>query len=472
MRRIFFVWVVTVACAAGVNAQSAKITLQESIETALKNNIPTRQSELLMRNAEINYKQAKNNRLPSVDGQYNYGINSGRSIDPFTNGYINQKLSSSSANAQAGIPIFGGFQLKNLVKQNEYSFATATMEWQQQKDELTLQVILAYLQILNNEDALVLAKQQALVSKQQVERLEIIASEGAAPPGNLSDLKGQYAGDELAIITAENSLESSKLELTRLMNIQYDAGINLDRSGFDSTIKMYDALPDEIYTTAIEKLASVKASEYRVKSGAMAVKVAASNYYPTVSLYGMLNTNYSSAAAFNRSVGEVEVPTGDYVSVNGNNLPVFTRQNKFSSEKINYGSQFNNNIATAYGVSISIPIFSSFRNRSNVKLARNVEKNSRLIAENIRVQLRQAVDQAYINITTTYKRYEALQNQAEAYRESFRIASVRFENGVINAPEYLIAKNNLERTNATIITTRYEYLLRMKVLDFYMGRLN
>ncbi|MEP7142496.1 MAG: TolC family protein, partial [Ferruginibacter sp.] len=224
--------------------------------------------------------------------------------------------------------------------------------------------------------------------------------------------------------------------------------------------------------TALQKLASVKASELRIRSSAMAVKVAAAAFYPTVSLYGVLNTNYSSAAMLNKNLGNMEVPSGDYVNVGGSNLPVITQQTNFSSQKIKYGSQLNNNLSSAYGISVNIPLFNSFRNRSIVKLAKNDERNNQLIADNIKFQLRQAVDQAYINITTTYKRYTVLQEQSAAYAESFRIAGIRFENGVINSPEYLIAKNNLDRTNATIITTRYEYLLRMKVLDFYMGRLN
>ncbi|MEP7106787.1 MAG: TolC family protein [Ferruginibacter sp.] len=461
-----------VFCAASIHAQSTKLSLQQAIDTALKNNILTKQSELLMRNAEIGYKQAKNNRLPVLEGGYNYGFNSGRSIDPFTNGYINQQLTSSNVNAQASVPVYSGFLLKNSIRQNEFAFATATMEWQQRKDELTLLVILAYLQILNNEDALVLARQQADVTKQQVDRLELVAKEGATSPANLSDLKGQYAGDELAIINAENNLSGSMLSLTQLMNIPYDVNMKINRDGFNETVKMYDALPDEIYTTALQKLASVKASELKIKTGTMAVKVAKAAFYPRLSIYGVLNTNYSSAAMLNKNLGSSDVPSGDYVIVNGNSLPVITSQTKFSSQPIRYSNQLNNNLSSAYGVSVSIPLFNSFRYRSNVRLAKNEEKNNQLIADNIKFQLRQAVDQAYINITTTYKRYTMLQIQSAAYAESFRIAGIRFENGVINSPEYLIAKNNLDRTNATIITSRYEYLLRMKVLDFYMGRLN
>ena len=171
-------------------------------------------------------------------------------------------------------------------------------------------------------------------------------------------------------------------------------------------------------------------------------------------------------------LGSKEVPNGDYVVANGSKLPVITQQNDYNSQTIGYGSQLSNNLSSAYGVSVRIPIFNALKTRSYVNLAKNEEKNSRMIADNVKYQLRQAVEQAYVNITTTYKRYLTLQKQLEAYTESFRIQGIRFENGVINSPEYLISKNNLDRANANIITTRYEFLLRKKVIDFYMGRLN
>ncbi|MBL0355873.1 MAG: TolC family protein [Chitinophagaceae bacterium] len=373
---------------------------------------------------------------------------------------------------QASLPLFNGFQLKNSIKQNELAFAGATMEWQQRKDELTLQVILAYLQVLNNEDAITLARQQAEVSKQQLHRLQIVADEGATPPGNFYDLQGQYAGDQVSLVNAENSFDGSVLALTQLMNISYNNKLQFDRAGVAEEIKQFTALPDEIYSMAIQKLAAVKASELRVNSSSMAVKVANATRYPSVSLYGGASTNFSSAAMLNSLVSSADLPTGQYVVVNGNNLPVIAKQDSYKSTAIGYSSQFKNNISTGFGVSVRIPIFNTFKTRTAVQLARNEEKSNKLVADNIKLQLRQNIEQAYVNINATYKRYVALQQQATAYGESFRIASIRFENGVINSPEYLIAKNNLDRVNANLITAKYEYLLRSKVLDFYMGKLN
>lgn len=472
MKRKYLLVALLVAAAIFAKGQTTTLTLKDCIETALKNNIDVRQREILMNNAGINYKQAKNNMLPTLNSQYNYGIYNGRSIDPFTNGYIDQQLKSSDMSVQANLPLFSGFQLRNTIKQNELAFAGAKMEWQQKKDELTLQVILAYLQVLSNQDAITLAKQQAEVSKQQVDRLQLVADEGATPPGNLSDLKGQYAGDQLAVVNAENSYQNSVVDLSQLMNVPYNDQLLFDRTGLIEEIQPFEKSIEEIYTLSTQKLAAVKAADLRINSSAVSIKVAKAALYPNVGLFGGASTNFSSAAALNKLLSSTDVPNGDYVTVNGANVPVMTKQNTFSSTPISYGSQFKNNISTFFGVGVRIPIFNAFKNRANIKLAQNDEKNYRLIAENVKLQLRQGIEQAFVNINAVYRRYQALRAQADAYDESFRIASLRFEDGVINSPEYLIAKNNLDRVRANIIIAQYEYLLRKKILDFYMGELN
>ena len=472
MERKYLLIAILTAAAVFAKGQTAKLTLKGSIETALANNIAVQQTELQVNNAAVNYSQAKNNRLPSLQSSFNYSISNGRSIDPFTNGYLNQQLKSSGLDVQASLPIFNGFQLKNTIKQNELSFASAKMEWQQRKDELTLQVILAFLQVLSDLDAIALATQQTAVTKEQVDRIKIIGKEGATQPGNISDLKGQYAGDRLLLVGAENNYAASVLALTQLMNVAYNEKLQFDRAGVAEEIKQFKPTPDEIYALAIQKLAAVKAAELNISSSAMAVKVSAANAFPTVALFGGASTNYSSAASLSTFINSVEVPNGQYVVVNGNSFPVIAKQDNYAGKSIAYGSQFKNNISTFFGVSARIPLFNSFKTKSAIKLAKNDEKNNRLVADNVKLQLHQAIELAYININATYKKYLALKDQADAYSESFRIASVRFENDVINSPEYLIAKNNLDRVNGNIITAKYEYLLRKKILDFYMGVLN
>ncbi len=449
----------------------SKLTLKNCLDIALANNIPLKQSILQEDAAKINFNQARFNRLPDITAGAGYGINSGRSIDPFTNSYNNQKLSSSSANLSASIPVFRGFQIKNAIQQASFAYQASTMELKQEKDNLSLNIILSFLQVMNDEDVFKLTKEQMGVTEKQVDRLGVLNAEGAIAPSVLFDMKGQFASDKLSVINATRSLEISKLNLVQFMNIPYNKDIQIDRDGLDLTIAMYESTSENIFDTALQNLAMIKAADLRKKAAAKAIKIAASDFYPSLSVSGQLGTNYSSAARTLTATGNKDVATSDYVIVSGNNLPVITKQTNYNSHKIDFFNQYKNNLGTYIGLNLSIPIFASFRTKSNIKLARIEEKRNSYIADNTRIQLRQAIEQAYINMLAAYNKYQATQEQVEAYKESFRAAEIRFNLGALNSVEYLIVKNNLDRSGINLTIAQYEYLLRTKVLDFYQGKL-
>ena len=448
---------------------SSRISLQQCLDIALANNIPVKQSELQEQNAKMNLTQSKMNRLPNIAASLNYGINNGRSIDPYTNSYINQQLNSSNSSLTASIPVFKGMQTQNSIQQASYNYQAAKMDLQQEKDNLTLNVILAFLQLMNDEDVLVLAKAQKDVTAKQVERLEQLNKEGAIAPATLYDMKGQFASDQVSVMNAERAVEMSKLALAQFMNVPYDKNMQSDREGLSLDLKRYEATTDNIYNTALQKLAFVKAADLRSKAAGKAIRVAAADLYPTLSLFGQLGTNYSSAARTSIATGTTDVVTSDYVVVNGTNSPVISKQTNFNSQKIGFFSQYNNNLGTFVGVNLQIPIFSSFQVRTRVRQARLEEKRTGYVAENTRIQLRQAIEQAYLNMNTAWNRYEVITGQVTAFEESFRAADIRFGLGAINSVEYLIVKNNLDRARTNLVVARYEYLLRTRVLDFYQG---
>ena len=462
---------IAISCTNLYAQNNTKLTLKTCLDIAMANNIPVKQNELLEQVAKVNFNQAKYDRLPNVSADINYGINNGRSIDPFTNAYNNQQLTSSNAGLSASIPVFKGFQTNNSIQQASLNYQASKMELQQEKDNLSLNVILSFLQVMNDEDVLALTREQMAVTQKQKERLELLDKEGAIAPAVLYDMKGQYAADQVTLVNASRSLEMSKLNLTRFMNVPYGKDLQIDRDGYDMTIAMYEATVDNIFTTALQDLAMVKAADLRSKAASKAKKVAAAGFYPTLSLFGQLGSNYSSAARTSTAVSAMDVATSDYVIVSGNNIPVMTKQTSYNSQKIKFFNQYNNNLGTYVGLNLSIPIFSSFQTRTNIKLARLEERRTVYVAENTRIQLRQAIEQAHVNMTTAYERYQALQEQVAAYGESFRAAEIRFNLGALNSVEYLIVKNNLERATLNFTIARYEYLLRTKVLDFYQGKL-
>lgn len=447
-----------------------KFTLQQCIETGLKNNLDVWTSQVQLETDAITKNQAKLNMLPNLNGNAGHNFNQGRSIDPFTNSPVTQNFSQSSFGLQSGIVLFNGLAYQNYVKQTKLAYEASKMDLQQVKDNLTINIILAYLQVLSSSDQLDQARNQLDLAAKQVERLTLQDKEGAIKPSDLSDLKGQYAGYKLSIATAENTLETAKISLFQLLNLPYTKDVVLERIAPEEFAAKYEETPDKIYQTALEQLALVKAVDLRQQSAAKAIKVQRGYLFPTLSFGGNLSTAYSSVAMQNQYINTTDVPSSDYVTVNGTPLPVIRKQDNFSSSKINYNDQLNNNLYTSYGFSLNIPIFNALLQRNRLKQAKINFKNREFIAKTTRTQLNQFVEQAYVNMTSASDKYKALLDQTNAYNESFKAAEIRFTEGVGNSIDYLTVKNFLDQANINLINAKYDYVLRMKVLDYYQGK--
>ena len=477
MKKIFlsigliFFYLAMMAQADTIAQGRNKLTLQKCVETALANNLDVLQSQLQMESSKIDKSQAKLNLLPNLNAIAGQTFSQGRSIDPYSNTPVTQNVSSSNYGINTNVILFNGLSLQNLIRQNSLSYEASKMDWQQTKDNLTLNVILGYLQVLSTEDQLTQAQNQATLSGAQVERLQVMNQQGAIKPSDLSDLQGQYANDKLTIVNMQNSVETAKINLCILMNIPYDPNMDLERLDLASFAETYESTRDQIYQTALKELALVKSVDLKEQSAAKALKVARGQLWPTLSFGAGFSTAYSSVAQQNQFLNSTYVPTSDSAIGNGMKLPVYRFQDNFTAySKIPYKDQIDNNFYTSYGFNLSIPIFNSLLQRNRVRQAKLNLKNRQYVSSTTRTQLGSMVDRAYVNMISASDRYKVLLEQVTAYTESFRAAEIRFNNGVGTSVDYLIAKNNLDRANIDLITNKYDYILRTKILDYYQSK--
>lgn len=462
--------IVLVMLASIQSMAQTMMTLKQCVETGIANNFDVLQRQLQAQSDEVNWKQAKLNMFPDLNASAGHSFNQGRSIDPFTNTPVTQSFNSSNYSVSSNVILFNGLTVQNLIKQNALTYQASRMDWQQEKDNLTINIILAYLQVLSSSDQLVQARNQAALSAQQVERLDVLNKEGAIKPSDLSDLKGQYATDQLSIISIQNSLETAKINLCQLMNIPYKKDMVLEKIEPESFAATYADTPDKIYQTALDQLALVKAAELRRESAARAIKVARGQLFPRLQFGGNAYTSYSSVAMQDLYINTTDVTSSDYVVVNGAQSPVIRKRDNFNTTKINYNDQLNNNLYTSFGFSLNIPIFNSLQQRNRIRQAKINYKTTELSEHTTKTQLSQAIDQAYINMNTAADRYKTILEQVNAFDESFRAAGIRFNSGVGNPIDYLTAKNNLDRSNISLIIAKYDYVLRTKILDYYQGK--
>lgn len=455
-------------CFSWIGFGQQEYSLEDCIKIALDNNLNLKSSQNRNKTEQINYKRAKNNLLPSLNGSYNAGVNNGRSVDPFTNDFIEQRLTFSSANLSLDATIFNGFRLLNTVKQNRLNSKAALLEVEQEKQNLILNVTLTYLQVLNNRDILNLNKQRLEATKKQLQVQKDLFDQGRDNPADYTDLLGQKSIDETNILSSEIALNNSKLELSRLLNV--DSNLNIATKDILQSFEKYQLSSDEVYNDALNELATFKARELRVKAAQKGVSVARAQYIPEFSLFGQLNTNFSSAAEMFTETGSSIVNTGDFVTINNQNIPVQTNQRSFSAQQIGYFDQLENNLNSVIGVSVRIPFFNGFRAKNNVALQKVQVEESLLELERTQQEIKNAIKQVHFDMEASYARYQSLAKQVEAFEKSYQINSVRFNNGVSNFLAYITSKNNLENAKINLSNARYSYLLRTKVLEYYRGQ--
>ena len=443
-------------------------SLQQCVDIAIQNNPDVKNAEFKMQSNNVSTQQAKANAYPGLSGNITHGINQGRSINPYTNSYLDQQINTAQYSLNAGVVLWNGESIQNNIKQNNLNYEAGKKDVEQTKNDLTINVILAYLQVLSYRDQLQLAVQQAAVTRKQVERLDLLNKDGAIAPSTLYDQKGQLGNDELNIISSKNAVETAKITLVQLMNIPYASDMQLEQINKD--VVKYNVTLDEIYTQASQKLALVKAAELRNKSAAVSVAVAKGQLLPTLSLNGSLGTNYSNAATTLQYINTSDVATNNYVLINNVKANVYAQQDNYNNEKIPYGSQWKNNFNSYVGLEVQIPIFNAAKLRSQVKLATINEQQINIQSQTINIHLRQSIDQAYINMNTAYERFQMLNQQVKDYTESFRAATIKFEAGAITSVDYIIAKNNVDRANINLIASKYDYILKTRILDYYMGK--
>ena len=443
----------------------AVMTLEECIDLAIKNNLDFKQSQLSEKTSDINFRQNKNALLPSLNGSYNAGISNGRSIDPFTNAIVTEQLTFSNAGLGLDAMIFNGFRLINSWKQAKLNLKAAEMETEAAKQSLILNVTLTYLQVLNAQDLVKLAKSRLETTQGQLDRLRSLFEEETGNPAQYRDLQGQMAADASNLIESQNSLETAIINLNTLLNTSAEIAVAALDQNLD--IEKYTHTSQEVYLDALEVFPSVKASDLSVQAANKGVAVARSQYTPEISLFANLNTNYSSAARLFKEAGTSIEETGGFVTIDNQDIPVFAEQSNFTDEKISYRDQFDNNLNSTVGVSVSVPIFNGFKAKNRVALEKIKKEEAQTASEKIKLDLKQTVKQSFNAMQTAFERYSLLQDQASAYRESFRINEIRFNNGVSNSVEYLISKNNLDNAQINLANVGYEYLLRVKVLEYY-----
>ena len=448
------------------------LTIKQCVDLAITNNLQIQQSQIQLAQNGVLYKQSKDNLLPQINATLTQGQNYGRSISNVDNSYVDQQFGQGNYGVGANLLLFNGLSLQNAIKQNALAYDASKMDLQQQKDNITLNVVLAYLTVLSNQETLDIARRQASVDSAQVVRLEIQNQEGAIPPATLYDLKGQYASDLVNVVNADNALQTAKVNLFNVLNVPYQKDATYEMVSMNADVSDLRNSPDSIFQNALQIIPNIKATDLRVASYQKSIAVARGRYYPSLSLYGNLNSVWNSTNLTTFQGAPNVTATKDFVTVGTQDYFVNTPGFTTTTQKTSFSDQLKNNRYQNFGLQLNIPILNYLSVRNNVKTAKLNYENAKVLANSSRNQLQQQVELAWQNLRSAYGQYKGYVEQVKAYGESFRTAEIRFNAGAITSVAYVIAKNNYDRANINLSVARYAYIFRTKILEYYQGRLS
>lgn len=446
------------------------LTLEKCIQIALENNLDLLKNEYQVDINSTRLNQSRTSSLPSINAFASQGQNTGKSINPFTNTFLNQKIITGQYGISSNMTLFNGFYNYNVMKQNLFNYRASKFDYEQVKLDLTLNVTSLYYQVLSSEEILNETKVQYEIGQKQVDRLEALNSNHAISPNILYDAKGQFANDKINLINAKNTLEISKLNLLQLLNLENVIFIKVSK--VEPNIEIKNETINDVYNSATKSFPSIQSQNNRKEAYRRGLLASWGSIIPSISLYGSIGTNYSDAASIQKYNYISDAMTNDYVIVNNNKENVYTQQFNVTNEKINFEKQFRNNLNTYVGINLQVPIFNSLRQKTQIKISKIYDEQSKKQTTSNLIRLKLSIQKAMVDVNSSREKYEASLDQATFYSQSYKIALTKYEMGAITIVDYAYAKGNNDKAQINLITSKYDYFLKNKALEYYTGKLN
>lgn len=409
--------------------------LKDCIDYALKHNLQIKKQEIATQQQKVELNTAKNKRLPEVSGSASQTFNFGRAVSAVDNSYVNKNSGNTSFGIGASVPLFTGFQIPRNIELTELNLKAATQDLDKAKEDVSLNVTSAFLQVLFKSELCKVAQEQIKLSTEQLNRITRMEEVGKASPAQVYEAKARLAQDKLSAVQSDNDYRLALLDLSQLLELATPDGFAIASPDAEPNFGELTP-PQDIYAQAMATKPAVLAAKYRLDGMEKNIKIAQGAYYPTLSLNGGLNSGY--------------------YSVSGISAPSFGKQ---------LGDNFNKYI----GLSLSIPIFNKYETRNRVKSARLQYSTQAYQLEESKKGLYKEIQQAYYSAVASHAKYASSKTAVEANEASFKLMREKFENGKATSIEFNEMKMNLMKASSERIQAKYDYLFRMKIIDFYKG---
>jgi len=454
-------------------------SLEKCILHSQKASIAINQSELGVSQADINLDQAKQDRYPSLNANTGVNWNFGRTVDITTNEFNTQTIFSNNYGLNTGVTLFNGFRIKNNIKQSELDLEAAKADTDQMRRTVALQVASNYLNVLFAQENITLANKQLTLSQQQLDQVNKLIKAGARPESERLNLEAQIAQSEQDQITAKNGLDIAILQLKQVLRLDPSYEMKVEAPGdVDLTTDPDLVNFEEAFIKAQDNRPDLHANELRIQSAIVGEKIAKSGLYPSVNVGGNIGSAYSNRGRTVDGFTDVRSETEFDISANLPGIPAIVNQPVVLASTASipnvvdqtFSDQLDQNISYGFGLGVNIPIYNNGANKRNIQLAKlNIINQQYNYDQNLET-LKITVQQALADARAGKKTLEASEKSLEAQKLAFENTTKRLEIGAANTFEWESQKTQMENAEVQKLINKYDYLFKVKILEFYLGK--
>lgn len=473
MKKIFLLLSPVIFSTAAICQQ--KWDLRAIVDYAVANNITIKQAEVQANISGLLYKQSKQSLYPNATFNGNTSFNNGRNQDPTSFNLITQSYFNAGLQLQTSVDIFNWFSKQNNILANQWQFEAAKAGTDKLRNDIALAVANNYLQILLAREQENIAQVQLKQTQAQLGNTLKLVKAGSLPELNASELEAQEALDSANYINAKGNTVQSVLLLKANMNFDAAAPFEVAVPPVEliPIEKIADLQPDAVYALAIKNLPLQRVNEFKLRSALRASISAKGRMYPTFSAFGGLSSNFINIK------NPIYLPTGTFsstvlspqVAINGNVYKINSPDYAIVGHKgTPFFNQINNNFRQQAGLGISVPIFNSGQLRTNYERSKLDIRTAQLQQDADNQKTKQDIYQAYNAATVALEKFNASQKSVAASKRTLDFAQKRYAVGMLGTFELITQQNNFFRAKLQDVLNQYDFVFKMKVLEFYRGQ--
>lgn len=460
----------------GQNNQS--LSLDDCVRLAINKNNNLKRSNLEIQKNAIYHQQAQSSVYPNVNANFSPNLNLGRSLDPYSNQFIDRNIFSTNLSISSTMTLFNGFQIRNAINQTEINQEISSLSYESIKNKLIMDIYQAYLRILLTKEGIKLGQKQIKMLNEQIEIVKAQISANVLTDLDLLNIKTQLSLDELNILNAQNDLNLAFANLRQLLYLPNSTPIDIK----DIDLKFMENYGQEsvqsIFSRILRRHPDIKMASLKEEIIKQNIEQIKYLKYPTIGLSVGLNSIYSSASPKEIFTSDGKKPftlfrEGEqYVKVNGKNEKVWEPINIPSGKYESFGffNQLNLNKYFVIGLNVRMPIFNGFQQKYKFMLAEIDRKSFDLEKQNTIIQLQNSVEQMVEKINLSKRKYQILSQKLGTSKTNFSVVLEKFKLGYATSNDFLNAKNALERMESELFQTQLEVFFNEKMIDLYSFR--